>query len=123
MGIYFSYFMTYWSWLINILSLTLTILASWKPDYWNVTAFAWLEMSHGLNIFETVLFWIFLAPGFYGPIEWSRMSDFNQYEWFMIFHMLILHVTPLATSSLNIYLSDIRIQKNDWHLILFLNIV
>lgn len=121
--IYFTYFWTYWSWLFTVLSQILSIAAHLRPDYWKVTAFAFLEATHGLNMFETVLFWCFLSYGFYAPLDWSTFWTWSQYETFMVAHMTILHIVPICVTTFNIYLTDIRIQKNDWWIILYMNSV
>merc|ERR1712086_998771 len=41
----------------------------------------------------------------------------------MVFHMTILHTLPIITTTLSVYLTDIKIQKNDWWIILYVNLV
>lgn len=58
----FFYYWTYWSWCNAIISQILTLLAARNPEYWHVISFAWLEVSHCLNLAITFCFWIILTP-------------------------------------------------------------
>jgi len=43
----FIYFWTMFSWFTAIISQIFTMLAASWPNYFRVTAFAWLEVAHG----------------------------------------------------------------------------
>jgi len=56
-----------------------------------------------------IIYGISQAPG----------STWTTYEYFMLFHMTVLHGTPLAMTWINIYYTDIKILVADWKLMAF----
>lgn len=53
---------SFWSWFGAIIAMILSMLAARNPEYWHVTAYAWLNFSHGLNIMVTFCVWVVLLP-------------------------------------------------------------
>ena len=82
----------------------MVLLATKWPKYWHVTAFAWLELAHGLNIAETFGFWVILVP--YIILVWipstPMAGSFNEPwtfdVWFGVIHMVILHGVPIIVT-------------------------
>ena len=93
------------------------MLAARNPEYWHVTAFAWIEVSHCLNLAITFAFWIILMP-----ILWPTIPEgfpASSYDYFLIVHMAVLHITPITMIWLNIYFTDIKILSADWKLMVW----
>ena len=115
----YFYFWTYWSWTCAIISQIFSLLAAHNPEYWHVTAFAWLQVSHSLNLAVTFCFWVILTPVIIIWIRQAAGSTWTPYDYFMIFHMTVLHGTPLIMTWTNIYYTDIKLQIADWKLMAF----
>lgn len=58
----FFYYWTLWGWVNAIFSQILTMLAANNAEYWHVMAYAWLQVSHSLNLAITFGFWVVLMP-------------------------------------------------------------
>merc|ERR1719240_583219 len=113
----FFNFWTSWGWLNAIFAKILSMLAAWKPDYWHVMAFAWMEFSHCLNLAITFAFWFILVP-----VLWPQIPEgfpATNTDYFIIAHMVILHITPLVMIWVNIYFTDIKLLSADWKLMAF----
>lgn len=68
------------------------------------------------------MFWCFLVPIciFMGPPSNKAASgSASIFTYFIFWHMVILHATPLLMTSLNIYYTDIKILAADWKLMVF----
>ena len=53
------------------------------------------------------------------PLFWNKIpagSATTTGGMFMIFHMTILHSTPLLMTSVNVYFTDIKMLSGDWKL-------
>lgn len=111
------YFWTMWGWWNAIFSQVLSLLAAKDPEYWHVMAHAWLEVSHSLNLAVTFAFWFILVPQAWAMIPEGFPS--STLEWFMLWHMTILHATPLIMTTVNIYFTDIKLLAADWKLMVF----
>lgn len=117
---YFFYYWTLWGWWVSIVTQILTLLAAHNPEYWHVTAFAWLQACQGLNFGVTAGFWGVLTPLIF--MYWPKPDPEHPSVWtwesyFMIVHMTILHATPIIMTTVNIYFSDIKILRADWKLV------
>ena len=110
--IQFFYWWTLWGWANGIISQVLSMLAAWKPEYWHVQAYAWLEGAHGLNLAVTFAFWCILLPMMWVSIPAGFPSTNDDY--FMILHMSLLHLTPLFMTWVNVYFTDIKMLTADW---------
>lgn len=115
----YFYYWTYWSWCIAIISQILTMLAAHRPDYWHVMAFAWLEISHSINLAVTFAFWCILTPMIYQYFKVDQWATLSFMEKFIIIHMIILHATPLMMTWTNIHFTDIKLLSADWKLMAF----
>lgn len=123
----YFYLWTYWGWTIGLVSQIFSMLAAHDPEYWHVTAFAWLEVSHSINLAVTFAFWLILMPVyfiFHPPkdemYETEEQKEYiDKYIIFIIVHMSVLHGYPLIVSTFNIYYTDIKLLKVDWKLMIF----
>ena len=113
----FFYYWTLWGWFVSIIAQVMSLLAAWKPEYWHVTAFAWMEVAHSLNLGVTFAFWIILMPILWPQIPAGFPSS-NQ-DYFVIAHMTILHATPIIMIWLNVHYTDIKLLSADWKLVVF----
>ena len=95
----------------------MTILASWKPDYWHVTAFAWLEVAFSLCIVITLGFWLVLLPALWYTLPPDFPSTPSDY--LLITHEFMVHLCPLIMIGLNVYYTDIKLLSADWKLVTF----
>lgn len=98
-----------------IISQILSLLAAKNPEYWHVMAFAWLEVSHSLNLAISFGFWGILVPMAINRGEGPSRS-WEPLSVFIDVHMAILHFTPLLMTFLNIYYTDIKLLSADWKL-------
>jgi hypothetical protein len=119
-GDYMNYFylLTYWSWCNAIISQVLSLLAANNPEYWHVMSFAWLEVAHSLNLTVTFCFWTVLGPMIAAWVI-SAPDPFAPEVLFGMFHMTVLHATPLLMTWLNIYYTDIKLLSADWPMMAF----
>lgn len=100
-----------------IFAQTLSLLAAWKPEYWHVMAFAWMEVSHCLNLAITFAFWFILVPVLWPMIPEGFPS--TNFDWLIIVHMTVVHITPLVMIWVNIYFTDIKMLSADWKLMVW----
>lgn len=84
-------------------------------------SYAWLEVSHSLNLSVTFGFWAILIPFYMITADGKDQphSDYPIYDYFIFWHMVILHSTPLIMTSLNVYFTDIKLLSADWKLMVF----
>lgn len=67
------------------------------------------QCATAMNLAITILFWVLLAPGIFGPLDWSKPSDV-----YMAVHMTQLHVVPIAQTTTQVILTDMVLIPEDW---------
>lgn len=88
-----------------------SVIASTKavrfPD-WVKFAYYSTEMSHCLNMVITPLFWFILEPMIFPHLKWHGM------DLVIRVHYSMVHALPIISSTINIVLTDIHLQRTHW---------
>ena len=62
----------------------------------------------------TPLFWIVLAPMIFPNLGWKGL------DLYLRIHMVTLHSFPLIFSTVNIVMTDMKLDPNDWKKMVFM---
>ena len=103
----FFYYLTFWGFIASFVSILASFKATHYPE-WIKFAYYSSELAHTLNLIITPLFWIVLAPEIFPTLKWSGI------DLFLRVHLTTLHSVPLIGTTINIVLTDMRLQTAHW---------
>ena len=114
--VWFLYYQTYWSVNFSMISFMATSKAAIKgqDSVWFKFACISQEIMMGFNFTTTVMFWLILAPSIFPYIDWhDPMSVFTGVR------MVTLHAVPMIASIVNLAITDMTFQRQDWKYVFY----
>ena len=113
--IWLYFYETFWGFLFTTFSIMATVKAVWFPkSQWVWVAQLSTECAHTLNLVITPLFWIVLAPMVYPSLSWHGIDLYTR------LHLFTLHAFPIIFTTVNIVLTDMQLDPNDWKKMVFM---
>lgn len=115
--LWFFYFFSFWGFLANLISLVASMQSVQKPEVFQQIAVVSTEISFSMNFVISLIFWVSMASCVFKDLdEWTGINIFLR------IYVFVLHTLPLASTSINLYLTDITFYKQDWKIVLIVGL-